>query len=140
MDHRRSSARYGNLSNAPHPHGRAAAGLATSHPLELLAAKEGLLDGQPGPKIITASTSRMRSMSAKSDPFDSLALVGPKPFAKATMLSVHIEMQGQSFSAPPPPQPIASPKSGTNPLDMFFSSPAPAAAGVGVIPESSVSQ
>ncbi|RZS00992.1 hypothetical protein BHM03_00030789, partial [Ensete ventricosum] len=48
---------------------------------------------------------------------------------------VHIEMQGQSFSAPPPPQPIASPKSGTDPLDMFFSSPAPAAAGVGVIPE-----
>ncbi|CAL9133383.1 unnamed protein product [Musa textilis] len=118
-------------------------------------------DGQP-----MGSVTGVRPVTAKSDPFDSLIGFGTKLSTKAPMSSVnssnvssgkavaddfpfgafeninstknvHIMTQGQSFSAPPPPQPTASRKNGTDPLDMFFSSPAPAA---GVAPESSVSQ
>ncbi|RWW63075.1 hypothetical protein BHE74_00029765 [Ensete ventricosum] len=117
--------------------------------------------GQP-----MGSATGMQQVTAKSDPFDSLVDFGTIPAAKTpissvnssnvssgnavaddfsfgvfqnanSMKNVHNMTQGQSFSAPPPPQPTASHKDGTDPLDMFFSSPAPAA---GVAPESSVSQ
>ncbi|KAJ8491452.1 hypothetical protein OPV22_013173 [Ensete ventricosum] len=82
---------------------------------------------QPGPKIRTATGGGGQPMGSAT---------GMQQNANS-MKNVHNMTPGQSFSAPPPPQPTASHKHGTDPLDMFFSSPAPAA---GVAPESSASQ